>query len=80
VKNVLLIFIATAALILSIDAQSRSRTASTGDNAWEHGVERVDGYLQKGLSDDTHGTIANQVDDSAAWFQGVGDDLGHLAE
>ena len=46
-------------------------TARGQDSQLEQSVHRVDGVLQKGLSQETHDKLAKQADSSAEWLRGL---------
>ena len=63
--------IAVAALVVAVRAQDDSAQSKP----WETGAREVDSYLQEGLSEGTHHTIAKGTDEYAGWADGFKDDL-----
>jgi hypothetical protein len=76
-KTLLIAVLAIAALALTFGERPGTQT---GQAAWDDRLTEVDGYLQEGLTEETHDAISNNARDGADWIVGFGTRFGTAGE
>jgi hypothetical protein len=76
-KTFFIALLAVGALALAFG----DRPGTTDSEAsWDQGIERVDGYLEEGLSEETHDTISSNARDGAHLIVSFGNEVGTVVE